>query len=240
MKQKWLIIPAHPDDEAKASGLVLKERQKDDEITILVMRLCGEGSPCDRPAWTRKEAIAQRSAEMAEAARYWNARLLWWQPPHPANENIKYTETNLVRMLELLEELDPTHIVTHWSEDQHPDHCGTAEIVTGAVTRMAWRHDVLLYYFDQPNPLKFQPHFQANCHIDLSDPAMLAACLWTRFVHRSQTASIIMENYLKLYKEHGREIGTEYAMAYMVCRIAAKVTKTAPGNNLRLSEEAVR
>jgi len=78
---------------------------------------------------------------------------------------------------------------------------------------VSWDHLVELYYFDQPGC--DQPNFKPNYYVNISDPALLAACLWARFVHRSQTASSVMKIYLERYKQHGRAIGAEYAMAYM-------------------------
>ena len=211
-KHKWLIIPAHPDDESRAAGLLFKERKKEDEVIILVMRLCGEGNACDRPDWTREEAIAQRSAEMKEAADYLNARVLWFNPPNPSNKVICATPDVVDKMAALLREINPDRIVTHDYEGVG-DHGGTTEVVKAAIGKVVWDHLVELYYFDQPGYV--HPNFKPNYYVDISDPALLAACLWTRLVHRSQTASSIMKIYLERYKEHGRAIGVEYAMAYM-------------------------
>ncbi len=223
MRQKWLIIAAHPDDESKASGLIFKERKPEDEVIVMVMRLCGEGIPLDRKSWTREEAIVKRSAEMKEAAIHLGASVRWWLQPSPTNENIVKTPKTVEKMIRILKEIGPTRIITHFGkEDVHPDHVGTAELVETAVEQLNFSHELIIYFFDEP--ALEQKTFTPNHYVDISDSSILASCLWSRCVHRSQINLGILRKYLIRYKEYGQKIGAEYAMAYMDV-VSGKVAK---------------
>jgi LmbE family N-acetylglucosaminyl deacetylase len=217
--ERWLIVGAHPDDEAKAVALILKERRPGDALTVLVMRLCGEGAAFDRKSWTREEAIAVRSNEMEQAAALLEAELRWWLPPHPENKIIVRTPETVAKMVGLLEEIRPTRIVANWREDSHPDHVGTGEVVGEAVKQWRRPGGTAVYWFGTPGPGRGQKHFVPNHYVDISDPSDLAAVLWARCVHRSQSNLFVMQSHLKYYWEHGRKAGVEYAAGYMLERI---------------------
>jgi len=218
--QRWLIVGAHPDDEAKAAPLLLKERKPGDELILLVMRLCGEGGIYERKDYPREQCIATRSAEMAESAKYLNAKLRWWLPPHPAAVNIAATPANVEKMLQLLNEIQPTRILTHWEEgDPHPDHVGTSKLVQEAVKRWKAPGGTQLIFWGQLGAEVRQKHFVPNRFVDLSAPALLAPVLWSFFLHRSQTSLRIMEKHLKYYRSHGQRAGVEYAAGYVVRKL---------------------
>ena len=219
-RERWLIVAAHPDDEAKASALIFSERKPEDELVILVMRLTGESGVFGRRDVTREYAIATRSAEMEESARYLSARFQWWLPPHPDAVNIADTPENVEKMAQLINEIKPTRILTHWHEDSHPDHAGTAKVVQAAVKRLEYPGDKHLYFWGQPGREREQEHFVPNHYVDISDPMLLARVLWAFFLHRSQTRLRIMETRLKYYSAHGQTAGVQFANAYMVEKLS--------------------
>lgn len=218
-QERWLIIAAHPDDEAKASSLIFCERKLSDKLIILVMRLVGEGPPSDREKWTPDEAINIRSAEMGKSAVFLNAdELRWWKTPKPGLENIKKTPENVARMVSLLNEIKPTKIITHWGlGDSHPDHAGTAELVKEAI-KQAEISNVLkaIYYYGQPTREKELQNFIPNYFVDISNPSILASVLWTFCIHRSQSSFHYIDESLKYYKKYGQNAGFEYADAFMM------------------------
>lgn len=217
--QRWLVVGAHPDDEAKATALLLKERKPADQVTVMIMRLCGEGKLYDRPSWTREEAIATRSYEMREAASFMNATLRWWLPPHPENKNIERTEETVEKMLGILREIRPTRIVANWREDSHPDHVGVGEIVGEAVRRWHVPGGMPVYWFGTPGRPKAQPNFIPNHFVDISEPADLAAVLWSRIVHRCQAEFSAIKAHIQYYHDHGQKIGVRFAAGYVLERL---------------------
>jgi len=218
-KERWLVIGAHPDDEAKATALLLKERKPGDEAVVMIMRLCGEGKLFDRKTWTREEAIATRRYEMEQAAAFMKAELRWWLPPHPDNVNIVRTPETVARMLGILKEVQPTRIVANWREDSHPDHVGTGEVVGEAVRQLAMPGGMPVYWFGTPGRAKAQPNFVPNHYVDISAPADLAAVLWSRMVHRCQADFSALKAHIEYYHDHGQRCGTQYAAGYVLERI---------------------
>lgn len=216
--KRWLIIVAHPDDESKAAPLLVRERLPSDSVTIVIMRLCGEGQPYDRDQWTREVAIETRSKEMAEAAHQLRAGLRYWLEPNPANPGIVNTAQTLAKMKSLLAECRPDRVVTHWSQDNHPDHIGTSSLVTTALEQSEPGKIVELYQFGQPGRESTQPNFQPNHYVPICNPTELAYVLWARFIHRSQTTDYLMPQYLRYYREHGRRMGQEYGAGYVLTR----------------------
>ena len=218
-RERWLVVAAHPDDEAKASALIFSERKPEDELIVLVMRLSGESGAFGRRDVTREFAIATRSAEMEESARYLNARFRWWLPPHPDAVNIAVTPENVEKMAQLVNEIKPTRILTHWEDDPHPDHVGTAKLVKEAVTRLEYPGEKHLYFWGQLGQENKQKGFVPNHFVDISEPQLLARVLWSFFLHRSQASLRYMEKHLRYYRAHGQLAGVEYAAGYMVQRL---------------------
>ena len=218
LQERWLIIAAHPDDEAKASSLVFTERKSDDKLIILVMRLVGEGPPSDRENWTSEEAIKTRSKEMGKSAIFLKADdLRWWRTPAPGLENIANTPENIEKMVELLSEIKPTRIITHWGlGDSHPDHAGTAEVVNEALKRINVSNGLkAIYYYGQPTREKELLNFIPDHFVDISNPSVLASVLWSFCIHRSQSSFNYMDVSLNYFKKHGRKLGCEYAAAFV-------------------------
>ncbi len=218
-EERWLIIAAHPDDEAKAASLVFTERKSGDMLCILVMRLVGEGPPFDRKSWTPEEAIKVRYAEMERSAAHLKAdELRWWLPPNPGIENIAKTPETVAKMAKVINELKPTRIITHWGlGDSHPDHAATGAIVKEVVQRAdIFKGLKKVFYFDESSPGKKLQNFKPNYFTDISDPSLLASVLWTRCVHFSQVDNSILDAYLKYYKRYGQLSGSEYAGGFFL------------------------
>jgi LmbE family N-acetylglucosaminyl deacetylase len=218
-KQRWLIIGAHPDDEAKAVPLILKERQPGDDVVVMIMRLCGEGKLYDRPKWTREEAIATRKYEMEQAAKFMKAELRWWLPPHPDNVNIVRTPETVAKMLGILREVQPTRIIANWHEDFHPDHIGVGETVGAAVKQLQTPGGMPVYWFGTPGRAHVQKNFVPNHFVDISATPDLATVLWGRFVHRCQATYTAILEHMTYYREHGKKMGVEYAAGYVLERV---------------------
>ena len=215
--QRWLVVPAHPDDEIKVAPLLLKKRKPEDEMIFLVMRLTGESGP--GKGHTPKESIVIRTAEMEQSARFFNAELRWWRPPHPENENIAKTPETVAKMVKLMQDIKPTRVVNHWHKDFHPDHIGTAQVVNAAVKQLKVPGGLPVYYFGSPDRKKVQSNLIPNLYVDISNPDDLAFAVWSMFNHQSQANLKWLKAFLRSYKNHGQKAGTEYADGYVVRRM---------------------
>lgn len=122
-----LAVGAHAGDmELTAGQLLIKQRKKGDRIVILHMTL-GEGgnaklSPADYGAQKRREALAADSIIGAESifAPYRDGEV-------PNDEAARRYVANVIRQVK------PSFIITHWQKSIHKDHSNTSLIVQDAV-----------------------------------------------------------------------------------------------------------
>jgi LmbE family N-acetylglucosaminyl deacetylase len=122
-----LAIGAHAGDmELTAGQLLIKQRRKGDRVVILHMTL-GEGgnpkmSPSAYGAQKRREALAADSVIGAESifAPFRDGEL-------PNDEATRRYVANVIRQVK------PAFIVTHWKKSIHKDHSNTSLVVQDAV-----------------------------------------------------------------------------------------------------------
>ena len=122
-----LAIGAHAGDAELTTGqLLIKQKQAGDRIVILHMTL-GEGgnskmTPADYGAQKRREALAADSVIGAETifAPYKDGEL-------PDDEAVRLYVADVIRQVK------PTYVFTHWQKSIHKDHARTSAIVQDAV-----------------------------------------------------------------------------------------------------------
>ena len=122
-----LAIGAHAGDmELTAGQLLIKQRKKGDRVVILHMTL-GEGgnaklSPADYGVQKRREALAADSIIGAESifAPFRDGEV-------PDDEAARRYVANVIRQVK------PSFIITHWQKSIHKDHSNTSRIVQDAV-----------------------------------------------------------------------------------------------------------
>ncbi|HKN58444.1 MAG TPA: PIG-L family deacetylase [Gemmatimonadaceae bacterium] len=122
-----LAIGAHAGDmELTAGALLIKQHKLGDRVVILHMTL-GEGgnprvSPAVYGAQKRREALAADSVIGAEVifALYRDGEI-------PNDEAARRYVADIIRQVK------PTYIITHWSRSIHKDHSNTSAIVQDAV-----------------------------------------------------------------------------------------------------------
>src|SRR6266566_1385715 len=122
-----LAIGAHAGDmELTAGAFLIKQHKLGDRVVILHMTL-GEGgnprlSPAVYGAQKRREALAADSVIGAEAifAPYRDGEI-------PNDEAVRRYVADIIRQVK------PTHVITHWSRSIHKDHSNTSAIVQDAV-----------------------------------------------------------------------------------------------------------
>ena len=122
-----LAIGAHAGDAEITSGaLLIRQHKKGDRIVILHMTLGEGGNPKMTPAaygaQKRREALAVDSAIGAETifAPYKDGEI-------PNDEAARRYVADVIRQVK------PTNIITHWKNSIHKDHSNTSAIVQDAV-----------------------------------------------------------------------------------------------------------
>lgn len=122
-----LAIGAHAGDmELTAGALLIKQHKLGDRVVILHMTL-GEGgnpklSPAVYGAQKRREALAADSVIGAEVifAPYRDGEI-------PNDDAVRKYVADVIRQVK------PTYIITHWKNSIHKDHANTSAIVQDAV-----------------------------------------------------------------------------------------------------------
>ena len=122
-----LAIGAHAGDmELTAGALLIKQHKLGDRIVILHMTLGEGGNPKMSPSaygvQKKREALAADSVIGAEPifAPYRDGEI-------PNDESVRRYVADIIRQVK------PTYIITHWSHSIHKDHSNTSAIVQDAV-----------------------------------------------------------------------------------------------------------
>lgn len=122
-----LAIGAHAGDmELTAGQLLIKQRRKGDRVVILHMTLGEGGNPKLTPsvygAQKRREALAADSVIGAESifAPFRDGEL-------PNDEATRRYVANVIRQVK------PSFIITHWKKSIHKDHANTSLVVQDAI-----------------------------------------------------------------------------------------------------------
>lgn len=175
-----LAIGAHAGDAELTTGAILaKHAAMGDRVVILHMTLGEGGNPRMTPEaygeQKRREALEVAEILGAEArfAPYADGEL-------PDDEDVRRYVANVIR------EIGPTHVLTHWKESIHKDHARTHRIVSDAVLLAALpgveldhpaHRGVRLYFAENwEDPEGFSPYV----YVDVSD----AADVWEEAVSR--------------------------------------------------------
>lgn len=122
-----LAVGAHAGDAELTSGLLLaRQRRAGDRVVILHMTLGEGGNPKLTPAaygeQKRREAMVVGAALGAEVivAPYRDGEL-------PDDDAARRYVADVIRQVR------PTHVLTHWSQSIHKDHAATHRVVVDAV-----------------------------------------------------------------------------------------------------------
>ncbi|KZN23387.1 MULTISPECIES: PIG-L family deacetylase [unclassified Haladaptatus] len=162
-----VAVVAHPDDaDIFCGGTLAKHAERGDDVTVVYMTR-GEYGGFD----TTESAVAATREKEAEAA----AETLGAETAFLGFEDgrITYSMENRLRLVEALREHRPDVVLTHFSDDMHPDHRATSRLVTDAYYMAAlplletddepWEPDNV-YYFG-----KATSSFEPEVYIDISE-----------------------------------------------------------------------
>lgn len=122
-----LAIGAHAGDmELTAGAVLITQRQQGDRVVMLHLTL-GEGG---NPQMTPEAYGEQKRREALEAAEIIGAAVIFG--PY-ADGEIPNDEAARQYVSDVIRQVSPTHIITHWKNSIHKDHAVTHAIVKDAV-----------------------------------------------------------------------------------------------------------
>ncbi|MFL0556398.1 PIG-L deacetylase family protein [Paenibacillus barengoltzii] len=219
--QHILAIGGHAGDmDLTAGAVIAKYVQAGHKATFLHLTPGEKGHPKLSPDDYAKQKIeeAHRFAEIVGA----DVRFLAYKDAElPVDEEVKYQVADVIR------EVKPTLLITHWKGSMHKDHANTHYIVEGArfyaalktIERALPNHySGPLYYTDNwEDPYDFQP----EVFVDIPEEAYET---WVKAMNvyayaRGETSGFpFIEYYKALTIVRGAPVGFKRAQAFMVPR----------------------
>ena len=189
MNDRLLVVGAHPDDETFGCGSLLAHATKLGVHTTVACATRGEeGSPAPGRGLDDADIAVVREQELHAAAEHLGVdrvELFAWADSgmegEPRNTALVAAPLDLVaeRIAELIDEIEPTVVVTLDASDGHRDHAHIRDAVLVAVEDAAWHADrVYLHCLPQELMRKWvealteqQPNSQHLGLGDLGTPA---------------------------------------------------------------------
>ncbi len=211
-----LVVGAHCGDAEITTGAILAGHRKlGDRIAILHMTL-GEGG---NPKMSPKAYGEQKRREALEAGEVLGAQVIF--APYKDGE-IPNDEAVRRYVADVIRQVQPTHIITHWKNSIHKDHACTSAIVSDAVLLASlegvltkhprWRGVRGVYYADNWEDADgFQPYLYVDVTADLAD--------WRRAVTRYEfirggiSSFPYLDYYEALARVRGAPVGKRCAVA---------------------------
>jgi LmbE family N-acetylglucosaminyl deacetylase len=211
-----LAIGAHAGDmELTAGAVLLKQRQLGDRVVLLHLSLGERGNPKRSAA----EYGSQKRKEAEGAAKVLGADVLFGpfrDGEVPNNEDARRYVADVIRQVR------PTLVITHWRESIHRDHAATHAIVVDAVLLAAieggkggeqpHRGTRLWYAENWEDSERFQPYI----YVDVSDQMAKWRELVTsyEFVRGGISSFAYLDYYTSLATVRGAEARRRQAIAF--------------------------
>ncbi len=126
-KKTILAIGAHAGDMELTCGALLAKQRKAGDRTVLLHLTLGEGG---NPKLSPEAYGAQKRREAEAAARMLGAEVLF--APYRDGELVNDDKTRAY-VVDVIRQVKPTHIITHWKNSFHPDHRAAYAITVDAV-----------------------------------------------------------------------------------------------------------
>jgi N-acetylglucosamine malate deacetylase 1 len=216
-KKTILAIGAHCGDIEVTCGAVLaKHSRLGDHIAILHLTLGERGNPRISPQeygeQKRREAMAAAKVIGAEAifAPYKDGEL-------PDTEDVRRYVADIIRQVK------PTHIITHWRTSIHKDHAATHAIVNdavllasleGVVTSQPRHRGIQAIYYTEnwEDPENFKPYLYVDVSAELE--TWKQAVTQYQFIKGGISSFPYLDYYEALARVRGAEAGKRYAVAF--------------------------
>lgn len=221
-----LAIGAHAGDAELTSGLLLaRQRRAGDRAVILHLTLGEGGNPRLSPeaygAQKRREAQAVAAALGAEVlfAPYKDGEL-------PDDDAARRYVADVIRQVR------PTHVITHWGESIHKDHAATHRIVVDAVLlaslpgvvteHPAWRGIRSVWYAENwEDPDGFRPYVYVGVAAEDSTRWREAVAKY-EFVGGSISSFRYLDYYSALMTVRGAESRRGRAIAFDIDQLGKR------------------
>lgn len=179
-----LALGAHPDDlELLCGGTLAKYALRGDKVTMCSLTNGNMGHPEYKP----DDMARVRKAEMEASAALIGADVIW------LNVDDEMSEITLAARLmitDLLREVRPDIVITHYDQDYHVDHRNASQLVFEAaplacVHNIITEHpvlnkQVLIYYMDTLGAVNFLP----TEYVDITDTIEIKKSMF--HCHKSQ------------------------------------------------------
>ena len=218
-QKTFLAIGAHCGDVEVTCGAVLAKHAKlGDRVSILHLTL-GEGG---NPRMSPQEYGEQKRREALASAGVIGAQAIF--APYKDGE-LPETEEARRYVAEIIRQVKPTHIITHWRTSIHKDHAATHRIVNDAVLLASLegvvtdhpRHRGIqaIYYTENwEDPEQFKPYFYVDVSADLGTWKEAVTCY--QFIKGGISSFPYLDYYEALARVRGAEAGRQFAVAFDV------------------------
>jgi LmbE family N-acetylglucosaminyl deacetylase len=225
-ERSLLAIGAHAGDVENSSGAILaRHKRLGDRVVILHMTLGEGGNPRLDPA----AYAEQKKREALAAAKALGAEVIFG----PFRDGQLPEGDEAVRFVaDVIREVTPTHVITHWRRSIHRDHEATHRIVREALLAASLeggypsklpRHRGVrgVYYAENwEDADEFRPYLYVDVGEDLA--AWKAAVTCYEFVRGGISPFPYLEYYESLARVRGAEAGKRFAVALDVDPLAKK------------------
>lgn len=195
-QRRILAVYAHPDDaEIWAGGTLLAHRAAGDHTAICVLT----------------HADTYRAPEARRGAAALGAELHHFAFPDRA---LRADEASIAAVAEVLRLERPQVILTHWSDDSHPDHRAAWAAVRGAILLAEAERDLEgLFWSDTYNGIGETSVFRPDALVDVTThwEAKLAALA----AHESQQPEQYVAMTGRQCSLHGARSGVAYAEGFV-------------------------
>ena len=212
-----LAIGAHCGDVEVTCGAVLAKHNKlGDRIAILHLTL-GEGG---NPKMSPQEYGEQKRREAVAAAKIIGAEAIF--APYKDGE-LPNTEEARRYVADVIRQVKPSHIITHWRTSIHKDHAAAHAIVNdaillasleGVITAHPGHRGVRAIYYTEnwEDPENFKPYLYVDVSNELG--TWREAVTQYQFIKGGVSPFPYLEYYEALARVRGAEAGKRYAVAF--------------------------
>lgn len=170
---RYLFIGAHPDDiEFSCGGTILRLVDEGHEVYIVVMTSGGASAG---------SMIFEREAEQRRAFHYAKAEELYMFCYRDGA--IKANARTIGKVADIIADIKPHVVFTHYPEDTHQDHRSVASIVKSATRRRC-----SLAYFDSYSSV----NFKSNLFVDV-----------TPYIRKKKEMLKLFKSQITKYEERG-------------------------------------
>jgi LmbE family N-acetylglucosaminyl deacetylase len=220
-----LWIGAHPDDETLASGTLAKYARHGHRVYLCAI-CTGDKGTLDLSS---EEIVSIRKRELNDAAKVLGAESLGTlgYPDHKAY----MTDELVMKIMQLVREVKPDMVYTHYHGDYNPDHIATSQATVSAIfnaSNPAYKTDRASHrvyrtiYADTESGLDFDPDFWIDISDTIETKLKALAC------HKSQMAFLtkfpgqpwtnVVENVRTCAEYRGFQSGVKYAEAFKLVK----------------------